>query len=177
LGNTPNPVQSTSSNHAWSVARSFSVMPAIPFGINSRRYCVLLLPGPPSRVSSGAELPPFVGSCVRLKIESYPAFLIAPATFQKTSSPRKRSSHRAASSSLQACSRGCSRLPPTLMIHAFNFSRCSRQPRKSGAGQVSPSRAAAPAQASALLWAPVAFGRTLSSGRTLSDEQPHRYCA
>ena len=118
--NTPNPVQSTSSNHAWSVARSLSVTPVIPFGIDSRRCFVPLLPGPPSRASTGVALPP-MGSCVRLKIESYPALLIAPATFQNTSSPRKRSSHCAASSSLQACSRGCSRFPPTLMIRAFNF--------------------------------------------------------
>jgi hypothetical protein len=58
-------LQSTSSNHAWRVARSFSVTPAIPFGINSRRCFVPLLPGPPSRVSNGAELPPIVGSCVK----------------------------------------------------------------------------------------------------------------
>jgi hypothetical protein len=53
--------------------------------------------------------------------------------------------------------------------------RGRRCPRKSGAGRVSPSRAAAPAQASARLWAPGAQHPT--SSKTSTHAQSQRYCA
>ena len=117
------PVQSTSSNHAWRVARSFSVMPVISFGISNRRCIVPLPPRSPSRVNRGTDLFVLSVSLMRLSIDidSCPAFRSALADFQNTSSPRNKSSHCAASSSRHACSLGCSRLPPTLTILAFNF--------------------------------------------------------
>ena len=50
-----------------------------------------------------------------------------------------------------------------------------RRPRKNGAGRVSPSREAAPAQAWEQLWALVALGRTWS--QITSYAQSQRYCA
>jgi len=82
---------------------------------------VFLLPEPLDRVSNGAGLCTLAVSCVRLKIESYPALRIAPAIFQNTSSPWNTSSHCAASLSPHACFLGCSRLPPFLMILAFSL--------------------------------------------------------
>lgn len=71
-----------------------------------------------------------------------------------------------------AARRGPAREHP---IGPFGNERGRRQPRKSGAGRVSPSREAAPAQAPALLWALVALGRTWS--QITSYAQSQRYCA
>ena len=43
LGNTPSPVQSTSSNHAWRVARSFSVIPVISVSTIEGASCLYSL--------------------------------------------------------------------------------------------------------------------------------------
>ena len=59
-------------------------------------------------------------SCVRLRTESYPAARKAQADLQIASSPRNRSAHCAASSSILAFSYGYSLLPLTLTILAFS---------------------------------------------------------
>ena len=96
-------------------------MPLIPIGISIRRCLVPLLPGPPSRVSSGTGLRAVAVSCIRLRTDPYPASRMAPAVFQNTSSPRNKSSHCAASASFHVCSLGCSLLPPTFTILALSL--------------------------------------------------------
>ena len=58
---------------------------------------------------------------------------------------------------------------------SFGDARRRRRSRKSDAGRVSPSRAAAPAQASVLLWAPNAQHPT--SSKTSTHALSQRYCA
>jgi hypothetical protein len=117
-GDTLMPVQSTSSNQAWRVTRSFSFTPWIPLGMSRRICCVPLLSC--SLVSIGTKRLSLTISCVRLRTESYPAARKAPADLQNASSPRNRSSNCVASSSIHAFFCGYSFLPPTLTILAFS---------------------------------------------------------
>ena len=80
-GNTFLPIQSTSSNHAWRVTRSFSLNPLTPLGISSRICCVPLPSG--SLFSLGAGRLSLTKSCVRLRTDSYPATRRDSADLQK----------------------------------------------------------------------------------------------